>query len=76
MIRRALLHLPSATVVAALAVHSIPVLAVLGCLGLTAYLCRQILLYKLATKALDKVPATQGAAIVRAIVGHCEHRCT
>lgn len=57
---------------AVLAVHGTPwwgiVIAV--SLGPAAYICRSYLLYRLASKALDKAPSDQAAAVITAVTGH------
>jgi hypothetical protein len=72
MIRRTLWYSLPGTPLTALAVHGIPWWGtiVLACLGPIAYICRLILLYRLANKALDKAPPTQMAAVMTAITGH------
>jgi hypothetical protein len=72
MIRRTLWHFLPGTPLTALAVHGIPWwgTAALICLGPIAYMCRLIVLYRLANKALDKAPPSQVAAVMTAVTGH------
>lgn len=70
MIRRVLQH---ATAGLPLTTHCIPWwgMAIPLSLGAAAYVCRQVLMYKLASKALDKAPAVQMAAVMTAVTGQC-----
>jgi hypothetical protein len=72
MMRRALWHALPGSPLTALAVHGIPWWATMIAvsLGPAAYICRQILLFKLANKALDKATPAQIAAVMTAITGH------
>jgi hypothetical protein len=72
MIRRALWHALPGSPLTALAVHGIPwwgTMILIG-FGLVAYICRLLALYRLASKALDKAPPAQMAAVMTAVTGH------
>jgi hypothetical protein len=72
MIARTMGHASAGSPLAILALHGIPwwaaVIAV--CLGPAAYICRTYLWYRLASKALDKAPSDQAAAVITAVTGH------
>jgi hypothetical protein len=72
MIRHAARHAAVAAPLATLALHGIPWWAavIAFSLGSIAYIYRQYLLYRLASKALDKVPYARAAAVITAINGH------
>jgi hypothetical protein len=72
VIRRALRLTLAGSPLTALAVHGIPWWdpMILAGLGPAIYICRLLLLYRLANKALDKAPPTQVAAVMTAITGH------
>jgi hypothetical protein len=55
--------------VMSLAAHSLPVwiIAVCACAGPVAYICRQIIMYKLTQKAIEKAPSSQMAAIMQVV---------
>jgi hypothetical protein len=72
MIGRAAQHAVAGSPLSILAMHGIPwwgvVIAVSCCP--VAYICRSYLLYRLASKALDKAPSNQAAAVITALTGH------
>jgi hypothetical protein len=71
MIRYAARHAVVGSPLTTLVLHGIPwwgiIIAV--SLGPIAYICRNCLLYRLASKALDKVPSDQAVAVITAITG-------
>lgn len=71
MIRHAMRHAAIGSPLTTLALHGIPWWGALIAvsLGPIAYICRNYLLYRLASKALDKAPASQAAAVITAITG-------
>jgi hypothetical protein len=71
VIRRALRHSLSGLPITTLTVHGLPweSITALTFLGLVAYICRLVLVYRLAKKALDKVPAAKAAEVITAVTG-------
>jgi hypothetical protein len=72
MTGQALRRVLSVTAVTALASSGISwwPTAALVALGLAGYICRVVLQYRLAAKALDKAPPCHIAEIMTAIAGH------
>lgn len=71
MIRRTLWHSLPALPLAALGSHGLPweSIIVLVCMGPFTYICRLVLLYRLAKKALEKVPPARAPEVITAITG-------
>jgi hypothetical protein len=71
MIRQAVRHAAVGSPVAALLMHGIPWwgIVIAAAPGPLAYICRLGLQYRLTSKALDKIPPSQAAAVITAING-------
>jgi hypothetical protein len=71
MIRRALRHSLAGLPITTLAIYGLPweSITALIFLGLVTYICRLVLVYRLAKKALDKVPAAKAAEVIIAVTG-------